>query len=276
MLDNKKKLGKGLGALLKPASSDKELIVCKIEEIIATVGQPRKRFDEDRLKELAESIRQYGIIQPIVVKKEGDKYRIIAGERRFRAAQIAGLTELKAVIFSGEEDYHVALIENLQREDLNPIEIAEAYAELVKRYGHTQQELSEKVGKSRSDIANFLRLLNLSEKVKEYIRSGCISVGQARPLTVLSHEEQDNLIERIISCSLNSRDVEKLAKGGFPKKTTKTKDETYAELQTEVASFIPAAVKIEKKSKKIAITFEFKNHKEFEHFITNIKNSSDL
>ena len=138
-----------------------------LESVIPNENQPRKRFDEQRLKELSESIKQYGIIQPIVVKKEGSKYRIVAGERRFRAAKMAGLKELKAILFKGEEDYQISLIENLQREDLNPIEVAEAYTELIKRFSYTQQELSEKVGKSRSEISNTMRLLNLTGKIQD-------------------------------------------------------------------------------------------------------------
>ncbi|HOB72441.1 MAG TPA: ParB/RepB/Spo0J family partition protein, partial [bacterium] len=167
----KRKLGKGLNALIK-SSPENDYMVLSIDSIITNKDQPRKRFDEQRLTELAASIKQYGIIQPIVVKKEGAKYRIVAGERRYRAAKMAGLTEIKAILFKGEEDYQISLIENLQREDLNPIEVAEAYTELIKRFSYTQQELSEKVGKSRSEISNCMRLLNLTGKIQDLVRNG--------------------------------------------------------------------------------------------------------
>ncbi len=266
----KKKLGKGLGALLKQPV-EKDLIVCRIEDIVPTSDQPRKIFDEEKLKDLAASIRQHGFIQPIVVKREDDKYRIIAGERRYRAAVLNGLSEVKVLLFKGEKDYQVALIENIQREDLNPLEVAEAYSELIKRYTYTQQQLSEKVGKSRSEISNCMRLLNLSEKVKNLLRSGVVTVGQVRPLTVLSHEEQDLLVERILSEKMNARDVEKLSKKG-KKPAPKPRDEKLVSLENRLKEKLPAAVKIQKKTKKIAITFEFKDSDNFDSFVNVIQN----
>jgi len=281
VLDKKnKKLGKGLSALMKQPP-EKDLIMCRMEDIVATENQPRKNFDEDRLKELSESIREHGIIQPIVVKKEGNKYRIIAGERRFRAAKLLGMREVKVMLYKGEKDYQVALIENIQREDLNAVDIAEAYSELLKRYDYTQQELSEKVGKSRSDIANHLRLLQLSEKVKNFIREGVISFGQARPLTTLSEEEQNEYADRIISEKLSARSVEKIVKEEKKAEDTETRETAptispYAALESEIAGFMPASVKIKQKSKKkIAITLEFSNQDEFDNFISEIKSGKE-
>ena len=269
-MEKKSKLGKGLGALIKPAT-DKNYISCDISDIVPNKNQPRKSFDEEKLQELAESIKQYGIIQPIVVKKDGNKYIIVAGERRYRAAKMIGLKKLSVILFRGEEDYQVALIENLQREDLNPIEVAEAYAELIKRYKYTQHQLSEKVGKSRPEISNCMRLLNLSGKIKDYVRSGELTVGQARPLSVLEKDEQEELFERIFATKMTAREVERLA-AGKKKNPKATKNKLYRKIEEDVSSVLPANVKISKKNSKIAITFEFKKVEDFDNFIDEIKN----
>ena len=215
------RLGRGLDALVD-SSSDKDLFQCPLEKIQVNEKQPRKYFDEQRLKELADSIRQYGIIQPIVLKKDGGYYRIIAGERRYRAAKMIGMKEIKAVLFHGEEEYQVSLIENLQREDLNPIEVAEAYAELTSRYDYTQQQLAEKVGKSRSEVANHMRLLNLSETLLDFVRQGKLSMGQVRPLTVLPENRQIEMAEQILNEKLSARAVEKMTRA----ETSKTSPST--------------------------------------------------
>lgn len=269
--EQKKRLGKGLDALLKPAE-EKNLVLCRLSDITASKDQPRKSFDEEKLKELAQSIKEHGLIQPIVVKREGMKYRIIAGERRFRAAKIAGLKEIKAIIFEGEADYQIALIENLQREDLNPIEVADAYSELIKRYGYTQLELSEKVGKSRPEISNCMRLLTLSEKVKAHIIAGEITVGQARPMIGMPEKEQDALAERIIASDLTARDVEKLTKSKG--RTAPQQDKSYAIIESELSEKLAIPVKIQQRTKKIVMSFEFIKIKDFYNFINDIKNKS--
>lgn len=272
----KKTLGKGLGALLPQTDSDH--MTLSIASIKPNKEQPRKRFDEEKLAELAESIRQYGIIQPIVVKKETTKsgatvYRIVAGERRFRAAQIAGLTQVPVIIFKGEDDYQVSLIENLQREDLNPIEIAEAYDELMKRFGYTQEELSRKVGKSRSEVSNCMRLLNLCEKVKDHVRGGELSVGQVRPLAALSHEEQELLLERIIKENLTARQVEKAAsKKSAPKKAKKAgQPEMWSKKAAEIASGTHAKVLLKPKKRGVSVTLDFASVEDFEKFSDSLK-----
>lgn len=269
----KKTLGRGLDALLKSSGSD--LMTLPVTSIRANEEQPRKRFDEEKLNELADSIRQYGIIQPIVVKKEGDIYRIVAGERRFRAAQIAGLTQVPAVLFKGEEDYQVSLIENLQREDLNPIEIAEAYSELQKRFGYTQEELSRKVGKSRSEVSNCMRLLNLCGKVQDLVRNGTLSVGQVRPLAVLNHDEQELLLDRIINEKLTARQVEKLTSDKTkeePKKAAKPAlKPDYTRFQKELSSRIKAKVAMKPKRKGISVTLDFASEEDFKAFSDLLK-----
>ncbi|HSW60499.1 MAG TPA: ParB/RepB/Spo0J family partition protein [bacterium] len=262
----KRKLGKGLNALMK-SSPENDYMVLSIDSIITNKDQPRKRFDEQRLIELAASIKQYGIIQPIVVKKEGSKYRIVAGERRFRAAKMAGLTEIKAILFKGEEDYQISLIENLQREDLNPIEVAEAYTELIKRFSYTQQELSEKVGKSRSEISNCMRLLNLTGKIQDLVRNGTISVGQARPLAVLEKSEQEAVLEKILKSGLTARQVEKIASSKQSKPNEKSASGGYWELQQkELAVHTKAKVTLKEKKTGISVIFDFGTISDFEKF----------
>ncbi|HNW15428.1 MAG TPA: ParB/RepB/Spo0J family partition protein [bacterium] len=262
----KRKLGKGLNALIK-SSPENDYMVLSIDSIITNKDQPRKRFDEQRLTELAASIKQYGIIQPIVVKKEGAKYRIVAGERRYRAAKMAGLTEIKAILFKGEEDYQISLIENLQREDLNPIEVAEAYTELIKRFSYTQQELSEKVGKSRSEISNCMRLLNLTGKIQDLVRNGTISVGQARPLAVLEKSEQEAVLDKILNKKLTARQVEKIASSKQNKTAEKNASGGYWELQQkELAVHTKAKVSLKEKKTGISVTFDFGTISDFEKF----------
>lgn len=273
----KKTLGKGLDALLK---TDSDHMTLPIASIKPNKEQPRKRFDEEKLEELAESIRQYGIIQPIVVKKETAKngaviYRIVAGERRFRAAQIAGLTQVPVTIFKGEDDYQVSLIENLQREDLNPIEIAEAYDELMKRFNYKQEELSQKVGKSRSEVSNCLRLLNLCEKVKDLVRCGELSTGQVRPLAVLKHDEQELLLERILNEKLTARQVEKaVSQKNSPKKAKAKKaeqPEIWRKKATEISSRIKAKVSLKPKKRGVSVVLDFASVEDFEAFSDSIK-----
>ena len=261
--------GRGVHQLI-PDSDPETLPISSIEP---NEEQPRKRFDEKRLAELAESIKQYGIIQPILVKKEGTVYRIVAGERRFRAAQIAGLKEVPVTIFKGEEEYQVSLIENLQREDLNPIEIAEAYNELMERFNYTQDELSKKVGKSRSEVSNSMRLLNLCEKVKDLVRCGELSTGQVRPLAVLKHDEQELLLERILNEKLTARQVEKIASAKPAKKKAKKAEtsEIWQKKAAEIASGTKAKVILKPKKRGVSVTLNFASVEDFEKFSASFK-----
>ncbi|MGG4551352.1 ParB/RepB/Spo0J family partition protein [Paenibacillus humicus] len=184
-----KRLGKGLDALIPSLSiqEDDKVVDIPLNQLRANPYQPRKTFDEDAIRELAESIRQHGVIQPIIVRSVLKGYEIIAGERRFRASQYCGNETIPAVVrsFSDQQVMEIALIENLQRENLNAMEIAVAYQGLMDQFQLTQEELSMKVGKSRSHIANFLRLLSLPEEVKEYVSRGTLSMGHARALVGL-------------------------------------------------------------------------------------------
>lgn len=221
-------LGRGLDALL-PVEQDneKEIIEVKINDIEPNEKQPRKNFDDEKLMKLAESIKAQGIIQPIIVKRENDIYRIVAGERRWRAAKIAGITHIPVIVreMTERQIMEIALIENLQREDLNPIEEAEAFEKLIKEYGLTQEEIAKTVGRSRPAIANALRLLSLDESIKEYIVEGQLSSGHARALIPLEDKElQKEVAEKIIEGGMSVRETENLVKKILNEKD-KIKDE---------------------------------------------------
>ncbi|MBO7407023.1 MAG: ParB/RepB/Spo0J family partition protein [Clostridia bacterium] len=208
-------LGKGLGALLVENSIDTGIIEVDIMSVEPAKDQPRKVFDPEKLEDLADSIREHGLIQPIVVYKSENGYTIIAGERRWRAARIAGLLKIPVIIKDAtpKEIRELALIENIQREDLNPIEEAQAYRQLVVDYELTQEELAGIVGKkSRSEIANRMRLLNLDEKVQELVINGQLTAGQARPLLALAPEKQITVANAIVERGLNARQIESLVK----------------------------------------------------------------
>lgn len=267
-----KKLGRGLDYLLP--SSDDELLFLPISSIIPNPEQPRKKFDKQKLAELAESIREYGVIQPIVVKKEWQNYVIVAGERRFRAAKMVGLTEIKAILFKGEDNYRISLIENLQREDLNPIEVAEAYRELMKRFNYTQEQLSEKVGKSRSEISNHIRLLNLTEKIQDLVRNGSLSVGQVRPLAVLDRENQEFFLEKIVNEKLTAREVEKLVASA--NKTQKSRKPaplaiSFKLQEKEIAAITKARTAIKAKKEGMTLVLDFSSADDFNDFFNKIK-----
>ena len=189
----KKGLGRGLGSLLKEEDflTDESLIEVEIEKLSPRKDQPRKNFDDESLKELSESIKVDGVIQPIVVRKVNENYEIIAGERRYRASKLAGLKKVPVVVknVTDRKAKEIALIENIQREDLNPIEQATSLKVLMQEYTLTQKELSEIIGKSRSYIANNLRLLTLSDYIKEHLANGDLSSSQARTLLSLESEK---------------------------------------------------------------------------------------
>lgn len=211
----KKGLGRGLGALIPELdSAEKErqsVAELEIKLIDRNPQQPRREFDAEKLQELAASIREHGLVQPILVKPTGERYQIVAGERRWRAAQLAGLTKIPAVVrpFSEQEQMEIALIENLQREDLNPLEEAEAFRTLLDQFGLTQEELSRRLGKSRPQISNTLRLLHLAEPVRQHLRQGNLSMGHAKVLLSVEEEGlQQQLAEVVIGRGLSVRELE--------------------------------------------------------------------
>lgn len=210
-------LGKGIGALLNSAAQEggKKYFSCPIEELKPHRNQPRKTFSDDKMAELIDSIKEKGVIQPLVVRQQDDYYQIIAGERRWRAAQKAGLDRLPVVIQDVSEDWalEIALIENIQREDLNPLEEAEAYKHLMDSFDLLQEEVAKRVGKNRSTVANAVRLLKLPDKVKTDLAENKMSMGHARALLALDHEEDMlEASDEIVRKKLSVRETEKLIK----------------------------------------------------------------
>ena len=259
----KKGLGKGLDSMIPEKKTkaemkevqDKALAEIKISEIDPNIGQPRKSFNEDELLELAESIKIHGVIQPIILTKRGKRYEIIAGERRWRASKLAGLTKIPAVIreYTDKEIMEVSLIENIQRQDLNPIEEAVAFKNLIDEYKMKQDDLAERVSKSRSAITNALRLLKLDDKVKAMLAEGLISTGHARAiLAVEDKNKQQILATRIFDEKLSVRETEKLVKQILENKESKKEEKSsekliYKKLEDSLKSIIGSKVSIKGK-----------------------------
>ena len=280
---NKKVLGRGLGALIPqkpvpapapPAPADgastSGLANVPIEQIQPNPYQPRKTFNDASIEELARSVREHGIVQPLVVTRAGDnKYKLIAGERRFRAAQKAGLATVPVVIkeaMSEGTTLEVALIENIQREDLNPIEEALAYHQLHEEFGLTQEEISKRVGKERSTVANFLRLVKLPDPVKKLLAAGQLSMGHARALLAVdSPKKQEQLAERVVRKNLNVRQTEMLASESSPKaveKKEKEKDVHTRDAEEKLQRTLRTKVEIDRKRRGGVIHIRFGSEEE--------------
>ena len=219
MASNAKGLGKGLAALLgdnvMENPEEKSSLYLPISQVESCAGQPRKQFDPDALADLADSIREHGIIQPLTVRKlQSGYYQIIAGERRWRAARMAGLDQVPAIVIEADDRkaMELAMLENLQREDLNPIEEAEGYRQLMEQYNLTQEETAQRVGKSRSVVANALRLLNLCPPVRAMVEDGRLSNGHARTILPLSPALQEKAADAILKSDLSVRQTELLVK----------------------------------------------------------------
>jgi len=247
-------LGKGLGALI-PA--DQELSVDEVhyrviplDRIAPNPMQPRQQFDDVRLAELAESVRQNGLVQPLVVRKSGSGYTLVAGERRYRAARIAGLEKAPAVIMDDIDDIRMlelALVENIQRQDLNPLELAEAYRRLIEQCGLTQLQLAQRVGRSRAAVANHLRLLSLPESIKRLIAEGRLTEGHARALLALDNESRMlEMAERIVSTSMSVREAEQAAPEKKKRRRLEVKrlSPALAEIEADLKQRLATAVKI--------------------------------
>lgn len=277
----KKGLGKGLGALISDESLEEAsgVIELKINEIEPNAGQPRKAFDDEKLLQLSESIKQHGIIQPIIVKKYNNIYTIIAGERRWRAAKLAGLSRVPVLIkdFTEKQVMEVALIENLQREDLNPIEEADAFLHLMNEYELTQEQIAVTIGKSRSAIANSIRLLGLTEEVKKYVISGDLSSGHARTLVIIQDELiQKNAAEFIINNNLSVRETEIYIKNIVQpknKKKLKIENPDYKEVENKLKNILGTKVKLFANNNKGKITIEYYSNDELDRLLEFFYNS---
>lgn len=274
-------LGKGLDALfsnnIEEEIRDNEVIEkLKITEVEPNRNQPRKNFDEEALDELAESIKRYGVIQPIIVVKKEDYYEIVAGERRWRASKKAGLKEIPAIVREGDErkNKEIALIENVQREDLNAYEKALGIKELMDEYGLTQQEVADILGKSRSGIANTVRILNLDERVLELVKEGKLQEGHARTLLAIEDKDKQYLmaIKMIENGATTVRDFEKNVSY---KKKEKKKDKQYEAILSDIESsfqgFFGSKVKLQPGKRKGKIVIEYTSNEDLERILELIK-----
>jgi ParB family chromosome partitioning protein len=270
-MKQQQRLGKGLGALIGDVTAEKEeksdgIIIVNVNDIDPNASQPRKHFDNEKLEELAQSISTYGIVQPIIVQKFGSRYTIIAGERRYRAARLAGLKEVPVIIkeYSESELMEVSLVENLQREDLNPIEEAQAMRMLMDEHNLTQDELSTRLGKSRSAVANTLRLLSLPETVRTMVIAGDLSSGHARCLVALERDEdKQRLAMKIVSQGLSVRATEELIKAlskQMPEETKKQKPSTeIKEAEKTLTAALGTRVQISGDMKRGKIILQYYN-----------------
>ena len=254
----------------------KTAMIVKISSVEPNVNQPRKQFDEDALLELSESIKQYGVLQPLLVSDKKDYYEIIAGERRWRAAKLAGLKEIPVIVkeFSEQELVEISLIENIQREDLNPIEEAQAYKRLLTEFHLKQDEVAERVSKSRAAVTNSIRLLKLNEDVQRMVVDEMISTGHARALLAVENpEEQYNLAQRIFDEKLSVRDVEKLVKNQHkPAKPKKTDDKTmqviYQDIEEKLKQKLGRKVTVTSRGEGSGkIEIEFYNHEDLDRLL---------
>lgn len=272
-----KGLGKGIGALFPGESLEQSE---KVEElqlklIVANPFQPRKIFDEETLQELADSIQEHGILQPIAVRKKGQKYEIVAGERRYRAAQLAGLELLPAIVkeLTDSQMMELAILENLQREDLTVIEEAEAYQSLMENLHLTQEELSKRLGKSRPHIANHVRLLALPEDVRALMNEGILSMGQGRALLGLKNKRRiPEVARKIIKQGLNVRQVEILVQSLNEEVSRETlqpkkKDIFVVAKESQLRDYFGTNVQIKKTNNKGKIEIEFYSEDDLERIL---------
>ena len=273
-------LGKGLGALLPDIEKEdrKNFFYCGIEEIAPSRYQPRKGFNEKKLTELAESIKEKGIIEPLIVRKTDGGYELIVGERRWRAAQSAGIKEVPVIVrdVTTREALELALVENLQREDLNPLEEAEAYKRLMEEFQYTQEELAKRIGKDRTTVANAVRLLKLPQEIKASLADETISSGHARAFLGLnSPEEQKMACSRVIQRGLSVRETERLVKRLNAQRSKRDMDDIPASeediqlgyLEETLRKFLGTQVRIPKRGRKGKIEIEFYSREDLERII---------
>ena len=276
-----KGLGKGLNAIFRDEAAAEESVKgLRLSDVEPNKDQPRHDFDAEKLSDLAESIKQHGVITPITVRRTGDTYQIIAGERRWRAARMAGLSEIPAIVLEADEKktFELALIENLQREDLNPIEEAEGYFTLIERMGLTQSEASERIGRSRSAIANSIRLLALPEEIKEMLSAGELTAGHARALLPLESEKKiKEAAAQVVLKELSVRETEELVKSKLkePKEVTKKSDMAaiyIKKLEQDMSSSTGHRISIKHGAKKGKLTIEYYGNEDLEKVCEALKN----
>ena len=285
---NKEKLGRGLESLLGEAigvESSEKILRINIADIQPNEQQPRKNFSDPQMESLVNSIREHGVLQPIIVRPTSKGYKIIAGERRWRASKQLGIKELRAIVKNADslKTIELALVENIQREDLNPIEKATAFSELKAHFGLTQEQIAKNVGQDRSTIANTLRLLDLPEEVQDFVSRGTISMGHARSLLSLKNPtKQIALSERIARDDLSVREVEQIISSGKPiadpakspmsiKLTPKLiKSPQILDLEDGLRRAVGTKVSIMERNGKGKITIEFSNNVQFEGIVAKL------
>lgn len=281
-------LGRGLGSLMGEAQSEtgfveqKEETKVPIDKINPNPNQPRTHFNETLLNELADSIRENGVLQPLLVRKKGKGYEIIAGERRYQASKIAGLEELPVIVKEVDDQkmLELALIENLQRSDLNPIEEAKGYRQLIKASGMTQEALSKAVSKSRSSITNSLRLLDLPEPVQQYLFDGRLTAGHARAILAVPYEEQRiKLADKVVAEGLSVRATENLAPlfsvGETPRTPRPVMPQSYKRAARVLRQALNTNVKVKSSRGKNKIEIEFKDEEELARILSSMVSGDD-
>lgn len=286
-------LGKGLGALLSTnienisekannsssysslndSNESEKVYKININEIEPNKNQPRKNFEEEKIDELAESIKEHGIIQPIIVVKREGFYQIIAGERRWRASKKAGIKEIPAIIRKDDEksNKQISLIENIQRQDLNPIEEAIAIKNLMEEHGFTQEEIAKSLGKSRSSIANIVRILNLDENVKKLVEDGKLTLGHCKVLLAQPKDKQYKLALDIIKNNESVRKLEDKIKNNKIKKDKRSLSPIYQEIEDEFKNYFGTKVTLNSGKNKGKITIEYFSNEELERILELIR-----
>ena len=273
-------LGKGLDALFGPTPVEEQqqendvLRNLKITEVEPNRNQPRKKFDEEALEELSNSIKEYGLIQPIVVSKEDDYYQIIAGERRWRASKLAGLKEIPAIVRESDskKNAEIALIENIQREDLNPYEKAVGIKNLMVDYGLRQEDVAKKLGKSRSAVANSVRILNLEPRVLEFAKEGKLSEGHCKSLlSIQNPERQYQTAVQMIERNATVRQLEKAVKVKVPKEVQDRNHALYKDIENTFQGFFGTKVKLDPGKRRGKIVIEYSSNDDLERILELVK-----
>ena len=282
----KQALGRGLNALMSEAQTETGNVISDtlvdITKIQPNPNQPRTHFNETLLQELSESIRENGVLQPLLVRKKGQKYEIIAGERRYQASKLAGIEKLPVIIKDVDDQkmLELALIENLQRSDLNPIEEAKGYKQLLKESGMTQEALSKAVSKSRSAITNSLRLLDLPDKVQQFLFDGKMTAGHARAILAVPFEDaRIRLAQKVVNEGLSVRATENLAPlfsvGEEPKKSKAVTPQSYKKAARALRQVFNTNVKVKSSRGKNKIEIEFKDEEELSQILSVVMNSAE-
>lgn len=278
-------LGHGLGALISEANAESgssSESMLPIDQITTNSLQPRKKFDDEELAELSDSIQQHGVLQPILVRKHGTKYEIVAGERRYQASKLAGLTEIPVCIkeINDEDVFQLALIENLQRTDLTPLEEAKGYRQLIKDHGLTQEQLAKVLSKSRSAIANTLRLMDLPEEVQDLMEQSLLTAGHARAILAVPDESgRIKLAQKVVAENLTVRQTENLAplfSGNHAESRTRVHvPQSYKRAARHLRQILNTNVKVKQTRSKNKIEIEFKDDEELKSIISHIQSMED-